>query len=132
MAPSRPAGPTDLLLFEKWYDTTNWLMDRTERFPKKVRHTLSDRIDLLAIELLEDLTEAAYRKDPRADLDRANRRLNRLRVLLRLAHGRKLLSFDQFHEGTERMAEAGRLLGGWLRKASRREPDEPSDLPEPS
>lgn len=121
MAPSRPAGPNDLLLFEKWIDTTKWLMGLTERFPKRLRHSLTDRIDLLALGTLENVTSAAYRKDPRPDLGDANDKLNRLRVLLRLAHEMTVLSHDQYREAAERLAEAGRLLGGWLRKGNRHE-----------
>jgi hypothetical protein len=116
MAPSRPAGPNDLLLFEKWMDTTKWLLGLTERLPKRLRHSLTDRIDLLAVGILEDVTGAAYRKDPRDTLVAANDKLNRLRVILRLASEMKLLSHDQYREAAERLAEAGRLLGGWLRK----------------
>lgn len=121
MAPSRPAGPNDLLLFEKWIDTTKWLMGLTQRFPKRLRHGLTDRIDLLAVGILENVTSAAYRKDPRADLLDANDKLNRLRVLLRLAHEMTVVSHDQYREAAERLAEAGRLLGGWLRKGGRHE-----------
>ncbi len=66
--------------------------------------------------ILEDVTAAAYRKDPRPDLGSANDKLNRLRVLLRLAHELKVLAHDPYREAAERMAEAGRLLGGWLRR----------------
>jgi len=118
MAPSRSAGPNDLLLFEKWIDATKWLLERTERFPKRLRHSLTDRIDLLAIGILEDVTGAAYRKDPRPDLATANDKLNRLRVVLRLAHEMTVLSHDHYREGAERLGEAGRLLGGWMRKGS--------------
>ncbi|MBM4397507.1 MAG: four helix bundle protein [Deltaproteobacteria bacterium] len=97
-------------------DAAKWLLARTERFPKRLRHSLTERIDLLAVGILEDVTSAAYRKDPRPDLGSANDKLNRLRVLLRLAHEMKVLSHDQYREGAERLAEAGRLLGGWLRK----------------
>lgn len=121
MAPSRPAGPNDLLLFERWMDATKWLLGLTQRFPKHMRHGLTDRIELLAVGILEDVTSAAYRKDPRPDLGNANDKLNRLRVLLRLAHEMKVLSHDQYREAAERLAEAGRLLGGWLRKGGRRE-----------
>lgn len=121
MAPSRPAGPNDLLLFEKWIDTTKWLMGLSQRFPKRLRHGLTDRIDLLALGILEDVTSAAYRKDPRPTLGEANDKLNRLRVLLRLAHEMTVLSHLQYREAAERLAEAGRLLGGWLRKGNRDE-----------
>ena len=129
MAPSRPAGPNDLLLFEKWMDTTKWLLERTERFPKRLRHSLTDRIDLLAVGILEDVTSAAYRKDPRDALVAANDKLNRLRVILRLAQEMKLLSQDQYREAAERLAEAGRLLGGWLRKGRANEAGaDPTDV----
>ncbi|MSQ84726.1 MAG: hypothetical protein EXR77_17950 [Myxococcales bacterium] len=42
----------------------------------------------------------------------ANDRLNRLRVLLRLALELKLLSHDHYAEITDQLAENGRLLGG--------------------
>ncbi len=128
MAPSWPAGPNDLILFEKWMDTTRWLLERTERFPKRLRHSLTERIDLLAIAILEDVTGAAYRKDPRPDLANANSRLNRLRVVLRLAHELKVLSHDHYREGAERLGEAGRLLGGWMRKG--KSDGAPTQLPD--
>lgn len=123
MAPSRPAGPSDLLLFERWMDTTKWLLQRTERFPKRLRHSLADRIDLLAVGILEDVTSAAYSRDPRPALAAANDRMNRLRVLLRLCQEVRLVSHDQYREAAERLAECGRLLGGWIRKGVARERD---------
>ena len=127
MAPSRPAGPNDLLLFERWMDATRWLLERTSRFPKPLRHTLTERIELLAVGILEDVTSAAYRKDPRPDLEQANDKMNRLRVLVRLAHEMQALSHDAYREAAQRMAEAGRLLGGWARKGMRhgRTPEPP-------
>lgn len=117
MAPSKPAGPNDLLLFEKWMDATSWLFEHTARFPKRLRHSLTNRIELLALGILENVTSAAYRKDPRRDLEQANDKLNRLRVILRLCHEMKIMSHDQYRCAAERLAEAGRLLGGWIRKA---------------
>ena len=116
MAPSRPAGPSHLILFEKWMATTQWLMARTQRFPASFRHTLSQRIDSLALAILEDVTTAAYQKQPARTLRTANDRLNRLRVLLRLALEMQLLSHDQHIAAAGQLAESGRLLGGWLRQ----------------
>ena len=115
MAPSRPAGPNELLLFERWMETTRWLLERTARFPKPLRHSLTNRVENLAIGILEDVTSAAYRKDRRGTLRKANDRLNRLRVLLRLAHELQVLSHGHYEEAARRLAEAGRLLGGWMR-----------------
>ena len=111
--PSRPAGPNDLLLFERWMETTRWLLDRTARFPKHLRHTLTNRLESLAIGILEDVTSAAYRKNRGPTLRKANDRLNRLRVLLRLAHELQVLSHGPYEEAARReeglIAEGGTL-----------------------
>ena len=64
MAPTRPAGPNDLILFEKWMDTAKWLFMRTHRMPAVVRHSLTQRLESLTLSILEDITTAAYRKGP--------------------------------------------------------------------
>lgn len=120
MAPSRKAGPSDLLLFERWMETTVWLMDQTRRFPRSVRHSLSQRIETLAIAMLEDITSAAYGRDRSRTLSRADDALNRLRVLCRLAHELGHLSHGQYGEAATRLGEAGRLLGGWRKQQAAR------------
>ena len=114
-ATTRAAGPEGLLLFERWMETTRWLLGRTQRFPKPLRHTLTERIEMLALGILEDVTSAAYRKPRSRILARADDRLDRLRVLLRLAHELDVLPHAHYEEAAARLAEAGRLLGGWRR-----------------
>jgi hypothetical protein len=45
----------------------------------------------------------------------ANEALNRLRILIRLAHEIRLLSNGQYGEAAVRFDEAGRMLGGWMK-----------------
>lgn len=111
-------GPERLVLFERWMDTTQWLMQRTHRFPRPIRHSLTDRIENAALAILEDLTTAAYRKQPERTLRSADERLSRLRVLLRLAHALGHLSGAHYEEAARRMAEAGRMVGGWRKQAA--------------
>lgn len=113
MASVRKAGPKDVLLFELWMTTTKWLLERTQRFPQHLRHTLTQRVDNLAIEILEDLTTAAWSKDKQTPLARADDRLNRLRVILRLCHETQVLSHGHYEEAAKMLGEAGRQLGGW-------------------
>ena len=116
MAPTRAPGPKDFLLFERWMDTSKWLLERTTRFPKTLRHTLTNRIESLAIGILEDVTRAGFTTNKNRALRSADDRLNRLRVLLRLAHEMKVLSHDQWEEATSRTTETGRLIGGLIRR----------------
>lgn len=55
----------DLPVFVKWLDFLEWLLRVTERFPKRVRFTFSDRINQLALDVVEDLIEARYTRDKR-------------------------------------------------------------------
>ena len=110
------AQPTpDLLLLERWMDTTKWLLDRTQRFPKRLRRTLTERVELLALQILEDLTAARYQRRKLKRLRTVDERLSRLRILIRLAHELHVLSGAQYGDAATRMDDAGRLLGGWIR-----------------
>ena len=120
MAPSRPAGPSHLVVFERWMETTTWLFERTARFPKRLRHSLTQRIEQTAVLLLEDLTTAAYRSEKARILQRADERLGKLRVLARLAHELGVLSHGHYEEAARRLSETGRMVGGWRRAAGER------------
>lgn len=115
MAATRAAGPKDFILFERWMDLTRWLFERTQRFPKTLRWTLTQRLESLALEILEDITTAGYQSNKTRALRSADERLNRLRVLLRLTHELGHLSHGHYEEAACRLAEAGRILGGLLR-----------------
>lgn len=52
----------DLPIFVKWLDFLKWLLLTTDKFPKKSRFTFSDRINNLALNIVEDLVEARYTK----------------------------------------------------------------------
>ena len=115
MVESRGPMPDSLILFERWMDTTTWLLTLTARFPKRLRQSLTTRLENVALEILEGVTTAAYRSDRTKTLAGINDGLNRLRVLVRLSHELRLLSDGQYGDAAQRMDEAGRLLGGWMK-----------------
>jgi hypothetical protein len=49
-----------------------------------------------------------------------NLRLERLRALLRIAHAQRYIATGPYRHAAERIDEAGRMLGGWLRAEGRR------------
>lgn len=114
--PGGPQGLDGLPVFMKWMEFLKWLLPVTDRFPKKYHFTFSNRIDNLALDVVEDLVEARYTKDKTAILRRANLRLERMRMLLRLAHDLRVLSHDSHEHAAKAMNEVGRMLGGWLRE----------------
>jgi four helix bundle protein len=103
----------DLPIFVKWTAFLAWLLPTTEKFPKKVRFTFTNRIDNLALDVVEDLVEARYRRDKRAILAQANLRLEKLRILLRLCHDLHYLPHTSYEHAMRAITEVGKMLGGW-------------------
>ena len=67
-------------------------------------------------EIVEDLIEARYARDKQAHLRRANLRLEKLRVLLRLSQRLHYLDHKRFEYAMKCINEVGKMLGGWLRQ----------------
>jgi len=107
--------PGDLVLFVKWMDFLGWLFAATEKFPKKTRFVLVNRIDNLALDVVEDLVEARYTRDRLSILRRSNLRLEKLRVLLRISHDQGHLPHRGYEHSARALDEAGRMVGGWIR-----------------
>jgi four helix bundle protein len=106
----------ELLVFVKWMDFVEWLFQATNKFPKSARFSFAQRIEGLALDVIEDLVEARYTRPKRAMLKRANLRLEKMRVLLRLAHKLRFLSHEGYEHSARQINEAGRMLGGWTKQ----------------
>ncbi len=108
--------PEELPIFTRWVAFLEWLLPTTEKFPKRVRFTFADRINNLALDIVEDLTEARYSRDKRVHLNRINLRLEQLRILLRLCHRLKYLPHPAYQYAMRSLNEVGRMLGGWIKQ----------------
>jgi hypothetical protein len=100
-AASRPPSPRGRgdeppVVLIKWYDWTKWLLERVGSFPKNQRFVFGQRLADRAIGVLELLVEAAYSPRKAELLGRANRQIEVLRRLARLAKDRALLSVRQY------------------------------------
>jgi len=80
MAESTPKAIDDC------HDLLLWIIPQLDKFPRNRRFTLGERIESGLLDVLEALTAAAYGQDKRIWLDQANRRINSVRHLWRLAH----------------------------------------------
>ena len=109
----------DLPIFVHWMSFLEWLLDATAKFPKSARFTFASRIDNLALDIVEKLVEARYAKSKRAVLKQADLALEKLRVLLRICHNRRHLSTQGYEYASRELAEAGRMLGGWMKQQER-------------
>lgn len=115
MTNRKPEAEEDLPIFIKWTEFIEWLFPHTEKFPKRARFTLALRLENLALDIIEDLVEARYTSDKRAILRRINLRLEKMRILLRLAHGFRYLSTRSYEFAARTLNQVGSMIGGWIR-----------------
>lgn len=102
-------------LYEQWFKTTDWILDKCDRLPKHTRFTVAGRMANLALDTLELLTEAAYFKQKIATLTRVNLHLEKLRLLFRLCFERRYISPTQYEFIQTEINTAGKMVGGWLK-----------------
>jgi hypothetical protein len=103
-------------LFVRWEEFLQWLLNMTEKFPKKVRFTFTTRIDNLALDILEHIIECRYDRQARpAGLKKMNIGFEKLRILLRICHRLCYLSNRQYEQAAIHINEAGRMTAGWLK-----------------
>jgi len=105
----------ELPLFRHWSEFLKWILGRTEKFPRRVRQSMSLRIENTALDILDDIIAARYMRDRMPVLARINLNLERLRVLMRICHERGFLPHDAYEFGARGLVEAGRMTGGWLK-----------------
>ena len=109
------------VILVKWYDWTKWLLERVDSFPKSQRFIFGGRLADHALKVLELLVEAAYSSAKVRLLESANRTIEVLRWLVRLAKDRRLFTPRQYEFSCMGLTECGRMVGGWLKHASRQE-----------
>lgn len=107
--------PQDIPLFEHWYKTNNWILDRCEKYPKHTRFTVSSRICAISLEIIEAIVQCVYTREKRPHLESINLRLETLRIMFRLSHDRRYISGDQYEFISKAINETGRMVGGWLK-----------------
>ena len=121
---AKESGPDLPVVLVKWYEYTKWLMDRIDQFPKNQRYLLGQRLADLALNILELLVDASYARQKVSQLEKANRKMEVLRWLVRLAKDRNLLSSRQFEFSSRSLTECGKMVGGWLKSTRRRDDSE--------
>ena len=99
-----------------------WLILHLDRFPRSRRFTLGERLESELLAVLEALVEAAYHRDKRSALTRANLRLQVVRHLWRLCHELQVIPTKRYAHGATLLEQLGRQLGAWLKAHAQRTP----------
>ena len=108
----RATGPA----LEAMYRFVLWLVPTIEKFPRSQRFLLGDRIQTTALDVVEALIDATHSRDRRKGLlTAANRGLQKIRLLCRLAHELRYLDHCRYEHAALEIDAVGRLVGGWQR-----------------
>ena len=78
---ARRIGPA----LDAHYRLILWLVPTLAGFPRSQKFLLGDRIQGIALDILEELIDATYSKDRDGPLSRANLGIEKLRFLFRLS-----------------------------------------------
>jgi hypothetical protein len=105
--------PSDYPVFEQWYKTMNWLLDRCERMPKHTRFTVSGRMVNLATATMELFLQAIYSRDRVHLLRQINLNLEKLRFFNRLCKDRRYFSLVQYEYLAREINSTGKMCGAW-------------------
>jgi len=106
---SRQTGPA----VEAHFQFLLWLVPTVEKFPRSQKFLLGDRIQSVALDVLECLVEATYTRDRKGHLARANLGIEKLRFLFRLSVELHHLDRRRYEHAARTLDETGRLIGGW-------------------
>jgi hypothetical protein len=97
------------------YDFILWIIPKIDKFPRNRRFVLGDRIEVLALEILELLIEAAYSRRKAEQLRTANLNLEKLRYLIRIAKDLQVLNLKSYGHAAKLIDGVGRSIGGWIK-----------------
>jgi 23S rRNA-intervening sequence protein len=115
-------GRTNVAAVEACYQLLLWLIPVLEALPRKQKFQLGDRLQTMALDVLDNLVEAAYTKDRTALLRRANLGLEKLRIHIRLTNDLKLMDFKKYEHAARLIDALGKQVGGWLRAEGKPSP----------
>jgi len=96
-------------------DALRWMIPTVARFPRTLRYGLGARIENALTDVMEELVVAQYAggADRAVALDRANRRLQVARHLVRMAGELGALSQRRVTYAAELLVKLGRQVGAW-------------------
>lgn len=89
-----------------------WRIPTIEKFPRDRKFLLGDRIQSIALDVLERLIEATYTRSREQLLAQANLGLEKLRYRVRIASELRCLDLKRYEHAARSIDDVGRLVGG--------------------
>lgn len=107
----------DLKLFQRTYEFLLWVKQIVQKFAKAHKYALGLQLESETLALLQSIVRANMARDKRAPIGECLVRFETVRVLVRASKDFKLITVRQYEFACERLAEIGKMLGGWQKYA---------------
>ncbi len=103
-----------LIVLKKYQQYLIWLLEKINRFPRKQKYLLGERIGNKAFDILEIIIQIQYtsRDQRRKLIPIFNLKLENLRQLIRIAWKMKFLSHQSFIWQEVKINEVGQMVHG--------------------
>jgi len=107
----------DIPIFKKTYELYKNFHSIRNLAPKQERYTIFLKCENIILEIIEGILEASelYKNEKSPVLRKTSRKLNLLRVFVRLMKDTGSIKFKDYTLMEEEIDETGRMLGGWIR-----------------
>lgn len=108
----------NLVILTRTFDMLDWLLPKSETFPKAYRYTLTQRMMTVALYFQEELFDGLHQSGStrHKHFKQADAHLSKLRLYLRMVHHWGWLNDGQYRHISVMIAEIGKLLGGLMKK----------------
>lgn len=109
--------PAQENVITKTFDFIVYLIPVLEKFPRSQKYLVTDKLEMGAIKVLENLITAYYaEKKNKPELLRAtNVELEKMRYMVRICHTLKYIDHHRYGVMSEKINEIGKMVGGWLK-----------------
>ena len=109
----------ELTIYQKHYDLMLYAFPVIAKYPRDMRFTLGQQTLDCLLDIGRLIVRANRERDRRKTQWEIDQKIEELRLLTRLAKDLHLLPVKQYGEVNGRVAEIGRLLGGWIKSATK-------------
>ncbi len=107
----------DAPIFNQTYELYKEIYCLRGSVPKSDRYAIWQRVENTTLEVLEEILVAIElpKNDKTSILEKASKKLNMLRVFIRLSKDVRAIDNKKYITLQEKLDEIGRMLGGWIK-----------------
>ncbi|RJP47119.1 MAG: diversity-generating retroelement protein Avd [Armatimonadetes bacterium] len=110
----------DIPIFTKTYELYKIFYGFLPFFPKRERHTLGQRCEIVLLDILESIILAGSlsKSEKPPVLKTASIKVDVLKTLFKLGKDLKIIDNKKYEVLTQSLDEIGRMIGGWIKTTS--------------